>query len=128
MNEAAQWANHHDWVKLGLFALLMFPVFFVAGVASGTPLFWVTVLLGVALCGVFAYWVGNPRWLFIPLLAMLVFIALAIPMVTQDPGTGETPFSIVLESPFWAGMPALIGAVVGYLVYMRRHTVRRPQS
>jgi hypothetical protein len=58
---------------------------------------------------------------------MLVFIVLAIPMVIQDPGTGETPFSIVLESPFWAGMPALTGALFGYLIYMSRHAVGKPQ-
>jgi hypothetical protein len=125
MNEVVGWANSHDWVKLGLFTLLMFPVMLLAGVAGGTALFWTVVAVGVLLCGVFAYWIGNPRWLFIPLIAMLVFIALAVPMVLQDPGTGETPFSIVLESPFWAGLPALTGAVFGYLIYASRHAPRR---
>lgn len=125
MNEAVRWANSHDWVKLGLFTLLMFPVMLLAGVAGGTPLFWTVVVVGVLLCGAFAYWIGNPRWLFIPLLAILVFIALAVPMVLQEPGAGETPFSIVLESPFWAGLPALTGAVFGYVIYASRHAPRK---
>lgn len=45
---------------------------------------------------------------------MLVEIALAIPASLRDPNALETPFSIVLEAPFWTGIPALLGAAIGY--------------
>jgi hypothetical protein len=71
------------------------------------------------LCAAAAYWLGNWKWIFIPLLTMLVEIACAVPAVMRAPQGGETPISIVLEAPFWTGIPALIGAGTGYLFKKR---------
>jgi hypothetical protein len=57
-------------------------------------------------CGLAAYWLGNWKWIFIPVFAMLVEIACAVPIVMQDRSAPETSISIVLEAPFWTGAPA----------------------
>ena len=49
-----------------------------------------------------------------PFLAMLVELAWAIPASLRYPHAIETPLSLVLEAPFWTGIPACIGAGVGY--------------
>jgi hypothetical protein len=118
MNRVAMWVNHHDYAKLMLITLAMIPVMLLA-VATADDLSWFLVLAGMALCAVAAYWLGNWKWLLIPVLAMLVEIICAVPAVMRDPNTGETPVSIVLEAPFWTGLPALIGAGVGYLFRRR---------
>lgn len=112
-----QWVNRHDSVKLILITLAMFPVMRVAIAAANDldPFFWV-VLAGMALCAAAAYWLGNWKWLLIPLLAMLMEIVCAIPISLRDPNAMETPLSIVLEAPFWTGIPTLIGAGIGYLI------------
>jgi hypothetical protein len=111
------WVNQHDAVKLLLITLVMIPVMGLAiATSNGLEPFVYIVLAGMALCGAAAYWLGNWKWILIPVLAMLVEIAWAIPAVLRDPDAMETPLSIVLESPFWSGLPALIGAGVGYLI------------
>jgi hypothetical protein len=127
MNTVAMWTNRHDYAKLILITLVMIPVMLVA-VAAASPdvfgsvvspdLFGPVVLAGMALCAVAAYWLGNWKWIFIPLLAMLVEIVLAVPVSLRDPNAGETPISIVLEAPFWTGIPTFIGAGVGYVIYI----------
>jgi hypothetical protein len=107
-----QWVNHHDWVKLALMTLLMF-VFMLLAVTETIP-FLLALILGVVLCVGAGYWLGNRKWLLIPLLAMLVEITVAIPTVIGATNPEETPFSIILEAPFWTGIPALVGAGVGY--------------
>jgi hypothetical protein len=118
MNAVAMWANRHDYAKLILITLAMIPVMLVV-VATADDLSWFLVLAGMALCAVAAYWLGNWKWILIPVLAMLVEIVCAVPAVMRDPNAGETPISIVLEAPFWTGLPALIGAGVGYLIKRR---------
>lgn len=118
MHAVALWANCHDWVKLILITLVLIPIMLLAGLAGGSALFWLPLLSGMLLCAVVAYWLGNWKWLLIPLLAMLVFVAIAVPAVMQDPSSGETPFSMVVESPFWAGLPALIGAGAGMAIHI----------
>ena len=124
MHTVALWAKGHDYAKLILITLVMLPVMFVAVAAASPDLFSSTVspdlfgpvvLAGMALCGVAAFWLGNWKWILIPLLAMLVEIAFAVPVTLRVPNAGETPISVVLEAPFWAGIPTLIGAGVGYL-------------
>jgi hypothetical protein len=118
MNRIATWANRHDYTKLIVITLAMIPVMLLV-VATADDLSLFLVLAGVALCGVAAYWLGNWKWILIPVLAMLVEIVCAVPAVMRDPNAGETPISIVLEAPFWTGLPALIGAGAGYLFKRR---------
>jgi hypothetical protein len=127
MNTVALWTNRHDYAKLILITLVMIPVIFVAvaaaapdvfGSAVSPDLFAPVVLAGMALCAVAAYWLGNRKWIFIPLLAMLVEIAIAIPVTMRDPNAVETPVSVVLEAPFWTGIPTFIGAGMGYLIHV----------
>ena len=44
---------------------------------------------------------------------MAVELAFAIPATMLDSTGGETPISVILEAPFWTGIPALFGAVIG---------------
>ena len=113
MNAVAHWANQHDWAKLLLMSLALVVIMILVQAVGENVLVLALMLSGIALCGVVAYWLGNRKWILIPLLAMLVFIILAVPAVMIFPGSGETPFSMVIESPFWAGLPALIGAGAG---------------
>lgn len=120
MNRAL-WVNQRDTVKLILVTLVMIPFMLVAVSVAGTTadndlLFPVVGLIGMAICAGAAYWLGNWKWILIPVLAMLVEIAVAIPAVIREPTGGETPISIVLEAPFWTGLPALVGAGIGYLI------------
>lgn len=117
MQRVAQWARQHDSAKLALVALaflLVMPLLIASGNSQNTAI--VGLILGLCLCGVAGYWVGNWKWIVIPLLAMLAEIVYAIPLTMQDPGGIESPVSVVLEAPFWTGLPALIGAGAGYLI------------
>lgn len=117
MTTISTWVNRHDSVKLMLITLAMIPSMFVAVSSSNDPDPMLFIrLAGVTFCGVAAYWLGNWKWILIPVLAMLVEIAWAIPASLGDPNAMETPLSIVLEAPFWTGIPALIGAGVGYII------------
>jgi hypothetical protein len=91
----------------------MIPLMLLA--VSSSDLLVSVMLLGMVLCGYAAYWLGNWKWLLIPVLAMLVEIACAVPLAIQDQTGGETPMSILLEAPFWTGLPTMIGASVGYM-------------
>jgi hypothetical protein len=124
MHRLAEWANRHDYAKLILITLVMIPVMFVAVAAASSAsdfsivspdLFGSVMLGGMVLCALATFWLGNWKWTLIPLLAMLLEIAFAVPATMRAPNAGETPISVVLESPFWAGLPTLIGAGVGYL-------------
>lgn len=116
MQRASYW-RRNDGAKLlviGLAMLLGMPVLIAA--ANGPNTFLAALALGLAACGLAGYWLGSWKWIFIPLLAMLAEIIFAIPLSLLDPQPVETPISIVLEAPFWTGLPALIGAGAGYLI------------
>lgn len=34
----------------------------------------------------------------------------------RDSNAMETPLSIILEAPFWTGIPTVLGAGIGYLI------------
>lgn len=116
MNTTLQWVREHDSGKLLVIGLAAIPVILLAILASNGQLFELVVVGGMICCGVGAYWLGNWKWILIPLVAMLAEIVIAIPFSLLDPNAVETPVSIVLESWFWAGVPAFIGAGVGYLI------------
>lgn len=117
MKVFVSWVNRHDSLKLFLITLVMIPYMRLVMTASGDlDPFCFAVFGGVTLCGVASYWLGNWKWILIPFLAILVEIAWAIPASLSDPNAMETPLSIVLEAPFWTGMPTLIGSGVGYLI------------
>jgi len=125
MDAIVVWINRHDTVKLILIMLVMLPVMgWGITTSDGLEPFIYILLIGMALCGVAAYWLGNWKWCLIPLLAMLVEIAWAIPAALRDPNALETPVSIILEAPFWSGLPAFIGAGVGYLIKRANLPVR----
>jgi hypothetical protein len=85
----------------------------VAGVLLATPdTFFFVLALGIAFSAVCGYWLGA-RWFLVPLVAMVVEIAIAVPLTLFNPSGGETPISVVLEAPFWTGVPALVGALIG---------------
>lgn len=117
MATITKWSDRYDVVKLLYFTLALIPMMMLGiKVSDGLELFSLLALVGVVLCGVVAYWLGNWKWLFIPLLTMAVEIACAIPVALQDPHPLETPISIIAEAPFWTGLPALLGASVGYVL------------
>jgi hypothetical protein len=120
MRQAAVWVNHHDAAKLWVIALGAILVILSAIGASGSELFFLAVFVGVALAGAGAFWLGNWKWIFIPLVAMLAEIVCAVPLSLGDPEALETPLSIILEAPFWTGIPALVGAALGYGVSRAR--------
>jgi hypothetical protein len=85
----------------------------IAGAVLGPPeLFFFVLAIGIAFSGVAGFWLGA-RWLLVPLIAMGVEILIAAPATLVDPSAGETPISVVLEAPFWTGIPAFVGALVG---------------
>lgn len=69
-------------------------------------------VLGLVGCVVAGYWLGPRAWFIVPLVAMGTEIAIGIP-ATLFHSDGETPISVILEAPFWTGMPSLIGAMIG---------------
>ncbi len=83
----------------------------IPGVLSLPDAFLFFLGLGMGVSAIAGYWLGA-RWFLVPLVAMGVEIAIAIPLTLLNPD-GETPVSVVLEAPFWTGMPALVGAIVG---------------
>jgi hypothetical protein len=88
----------------------------IAGALLGPrEMFAVIAGLGVAVSAIGGYWLGA-RWFLVPLVAMGVEIVIGVPATLLDPSAGETPISVVLEAPFWTGLPALVGAVVGGIV------------
>ena len=101
------------WKKLILLAALMVPVMLWAVLTTTGGLFVVVLVYGVGVCALGGYLLRGWTWLLVPLLAMAVELAFAVPATMLDSSGGETPFSVVLEAPFWTGMPALFGAVIG---------------
>lgn len=114
MNASMQWVRDHDSGKLLMVGLVAIPVLFLAIFGPGDSSGILALLAGVGFCGVGGYWLGNWKWILIPLVVMLVEIVIAIPLSLADPNAMETPISIILEAPFWTGIPALIGAGAGY--------------
>ena len=70
------------------------------------------VALGLVGSIVAGYWLGSRSWFLVPIVAMGIEIAIGIPATLVHPD-GETPISVVLEAPFWTGVPSLIGALIG---------------
>ena len=100
------------WAKCLAIAVLMVPVMLWVLFTDGEAFPLVLAYgLGVSALGGFA--LGGWKWLLVPVLAMAVELAFAIPATLLDPGGGETPVSVILEAPFWTGLPALIGAAIG---------------
>ena len=62
-----------------------------------------------------AYWLGNWKWILIPLLAVLAAFAIMAPAVAYNPAVSGGDSGFILELPFWFGLPALFGAGLGYL-------------
>lgn len=114
MNATVQWVRQHDSGKLLLIALVAIPVLLLAIFGPGASSYSLALLAGLVFCGVGGYWLGNWKWILIPLVVMLVEILIAIPLTLVDPNAGESPISVILEAPFWTGIPALLGAGVGY--------------
>ena len=103
------------WRKLAVIAALMVPVMLWVLLSDGQ---WFTLVLayGIGVSALGGFWLGGWAWLLVPLLAMAVELVFAIPATMRDPGGGETPFSVILEAPFWTGAPAFAGALIGALV------------
>lgn len=117
MNTISTWVNQHDTAKLLLITLVIAPVVVLSlAVSNGLETFALLGAMGMVLCAVGAYWIGNWKWIFIPLLVMLAWIIPFSIASQYDPNAMETPLSIIVEAPFWVGIPALIGAGVGYLI------------
>jgi hypothetical protein len=76
---------------------------------QGFPL---VAVLGLTLWALAGFWIGTPAFLLVPLVAMAVEIAIGIPATLIHP-VGESPVSVILEAPFWAGVPSLIAASIG---------------
>lgn len=99
------------WKKLLVTAVLIAAV--ILGVLVADPdAFLFFLPLGFAVCALAGYWLGPHAWFLVPLVAMGVEIAIGIPATILHPG-GETPISVILEAPFWTGIPSLIGALIG---------------
>lgn len=125
MNAFSRLDNWPTWRKILVIAALMAPVMLWVLLTNGRAvpfvppevlslLFLPVAAYGFGVCALGGYWLGGRvRWLLVPLLAMGIELAFAIPMTLADPTGGETPFSVVLEAPFWTGAPALVGAMLG---------------
>jgi hypothetical protein len=90
----------------------------IAGVLLGPPdMFLFVLAAGMGLSAIAGYWVGA-RWFLVPLVAMGVEIIIAVPATLLAPTGGETPISVVLEAPFWTGLPAFVGALFGGVIHL----------
>jgi hypothetical protein len=101
----------------------------VAVLQSPSEVFFFVLALGMAFSALGGYWLGA-RWFLVPLVAMAVEIAIAVPITLIAPYAGETPISVVLEAPFWTGMPAFIGALFGAAIHfvVDQHQRRSAQA
>ena len=88
--------------------------------------FTVFLIYGLGVCALGGYWLGDRTWPLVPLLAMGAFLALALPTARLGRLGEELPLSLLLASPFWAGLPALVGSLIG--VALRRLAVRCPRG
>ena len=85
----------------------------IAGVLLSVPdAFPFFLILGLIVCVVAGFWLGPRAWFLVPLVAIGIEILIGVPTTVLYPD-GETPISVVLEAPFWAGIPSLVGALIG---------------
>ena len=98
------------WGKLLVTAGVVAAV--IAGVLLYPEAFLFFLALGLLACVAAGFWRGSRAWFLVPLVAMGIEIAIGIPATLVYPD-GETPISVVLEAPFWTGLPSLIGALMG---------------
>ena len=98
------------WGKLLMTAGVVAVV--IVGVLLYPDAFLFFLALGLVGCVAAGYWLGPRAWFLVPLVAMGTEIAIGIPATLLQPD-GETPISVILEAPFWTGMPSLIGALIG---------------
>ena len=103
------------WRKLIVIAALMTPVMLWALFSNG-QFFTLVLAYGIGISALGGFWLGGWKWLLVPVLAMGVELAFAIPATMLDPTGGETPVSVILEAPFWTGVPAFVGAMIGAVV------------
>jgi hypothetical protein len=125
MASVIAWVNGHDPAKLLIIAIGTVPMILVA-ISGSDAIVLVLLLAAAAIWGGGGYWVGNRTWLLIPLVAMAVEIAIAIPFTLADSHAEETPLSVIVEAPFWTGIPALLAAWVGQRLKRARATTARP--
>ena len=97
--------------KLLVTAALTAPVMVALFVTDENGFVFVAIA-GLIVWGLAGFWVGAPACFVLPLVAMAVEIAIFIPATLIHP-VEETPFSVVVEAPFWAGAPSLIAATIG---------------
>jgi ABC-type proline/glycine betaine transport system permease subunit len=126
MDAIMRWAERHDWAKLLLFVPTALLIMILGAVVLAVADSWIVIVGfgGMVLCGMFGYWLGNWKWLVIPVLAILAELMVAIPLALAAPNAVEGPVSIVLEAPFVIGFPAWLGAGVGCAVRI----LRRPSE
>ena len=110
LNQIRQVDTWPVWRKLLVAAGLTAVV--IPGVLLIPDAFLLFLTLGLIVCALAGYWLGMPACLLVPLVAMGVEILIGIPATLMQPG-GETPVSVILEAPFWTGVPSLIGALIG---------------
>jgi ABC-type proline/glycine betaine transport system permease subunit len=124
MEALLQWASQHDWRKLLLFVPTALLIMILGAVVMALADSWIVIVGvgGMVVCGMFGYWLGSWKWLFIPVLAMLAEIMVALPLILAAPGAVEGPVSVVLEAPFVIGFPAWLGAGVGCAVRILRNS------
>lgn len=118
--------NWPTWAKALVIAALLVPVMlwviFTGGGPDGFPL---VLAYGLVVSALGGFVLGGWKWLLVPLLAMGVELVFAIPATLLGPGGGETPISVILEAPFWTGIPALFGAGIGTTVRWLYHANSR---
>lgn len=107
--------NWPNWKKILVIAALLVPALAWVVFSEGTtlPVFLLCLAYGLGVSALGGYWLADRTWLLVPLLAMGLFLTFAIPAAAIGEIGGETPFSMIVEAPFWAGAPAFIGALVG---------------
>ena len=95
MNTITMWTNRHDYAKLILItlAMILFMLIVVAlGSAGieGMPILFIELVL----CTVAARWLGNWKWIVIPLLAVLAAFAIMAPAAAYNPAVsgGDSGF------------------------------------
>jgi hypothetical protein len=71
----------------------------------------------MGLSAIAGYCVGA-HWFLVPLVAMGIEIIITVPGTPLAPTGGETPMNVVLEAPFWTGLPAFVGALFGGVTHL----------
>jgi hypothetical protein len=119
----AMWNLWHKLIAIaGLTALA------ITCVLVGPPeTFLVVLAIGIGVSTIGGYCLGA-RWFLVPLVAMAVEIVIAVPATLLDPTGGETPISVVLEAPFWTGIPTFLGALLGGITRYIVDKQRKPEQ